>query len=132
MFFTKILTSKFIQPKLLNHFRYKPSRYDILVNEKYDLSSIAFPGYILHTPGHSPGSVSVIIDDEIAIVGDTMFGMIRKSVFPPLAYDPKLMIKSWGKLLDTGCTTYLPAHGGERTREVLKRQYKKYKRSYNL
>ncbi len=124
--FTKLLTNKFIQPKIHNHFRYKPALYDVLVEEKYDLGSIGISGYIIHTPGHSPGSISIIVDDEIAIAGDTMVGMFRGSIFPPFALEPKLMVKSWKKLLDTGCATFLPAHGSERTRAILKNQYNKY------
>jgi glyoxylase-like metal-dependent hydrolase (beta-lactamase superfamily II) len=68
----------------------------------------------------------VIIENEIALVGDTLFGIFRGSVFPPFADNPKLMVQSWKKLLDTGCTTFLPAHGSERDKAVLKRQYDKY------
>ena len=129
---TKLLTNRFIQSKIHNHFRYKPALCDVLIEEKYDLNSIGISGYILHTPGHSPGSISIIVDDEIAIVGDTMFGMFKGSVFTPFALNPKLMIKSWKKLLDTGCVTFLPAHGSERTKDVLKSQYDKYAMVYNL
>jgi hydroxyacylglutathione hydrolase len=130
--FTKLLTNRFIQPIIHDHFRYKPALFDVLVEEKYDLDSIGISGYILHTPGHSPGSISIIVDDEIAIVGDAMFGIFRGSIFPPFALDTKLMVKSWKKLLDTGCATFLPAHGSERTRDVLKSQYNKYAISYDL
>jgi len=69
----------------------------------------------------------VIIDDEIAIVGDAMFGVFRGSVLPPFALDLGLMTESWKRLLDTGCSIFLPAHGTKRGREVLQRQYDKYR-----
>jgi hydroxyacylglutathione hydrolase len=39
---------------------------------------------VLHTPGHSPGSVTLVLDDsELAIVGDTLFaGSIGRYDFP--------------------------------------------------
>ncbi|HQG66246.1 MAG TPA: hypothetical protein PLA32_10755, partial [Smithella sp.] len=73
---------------------------------------------------------SVILENEIAIVGDALFGVFRGSVIPPFAADEKLMAASWGKLLKTGCFVYLPAHGTARDREALERQYEKYKRKY--
>lgn len=102
-----------------------PASYDIMVDEKYDLSSYGFNGYILHTPGHSPGSMSIIIDDEIAIVGDSMFGVFYWSVYPPFADDIELMANSWKKILNTGCSRFLPGHGSENSRELLQKQYEK-------
>jgi hydroxyacylglutathione hydrolase len=132
IFITRLITDVLAKKRVLRYFNYKPAESDVLVEERYDLSNLGFNGYILHTPGHSPGSMSVIIEDEIAIVGDAMFGVFRGSVFPPYADDPKVMVKSWEKLLDTFCSIYLPAHGAGRSREVLQRQYDKYKRVYHL
>ncbi len=131
-FVTKLMTDMINPQWLLQHLRYKPVEPDIFVEEKYDLHDLGFNGYIIHTPGHSPGSMSVIIDHEIALVGDTMFGVFPGSVFPPFAENPELMVMSWKKLLDTGCSIYLPAHGLERSRDVLRRQYNKYKKEYHL
>ncbi|MCM2287141.1 MAG: MBL fold metallo-hydrolase [Desulfobacula sp.] len=125
---TKFLIQVLSRTRRLGHLNYAPADYDRLVDERLDLNPFGFPGYILHTPGHTPGSLSVIIENDIALVGDTLFGILRGSVFPPFAGDPKLMVQSWKKLLDTGCTTFLPAHGSERNKAVLKRQYDKYKK----
>ena len=125
---TKLLIDILNRTQRLGRLNYAPADYDRLVDDRLDLDSFGFPGYILHTPGHTPGSMSVIIENEIALVGDTLFGIFKGSVFPPFADDPKLMVQSWKKLLDTGCTTFLPAHGSERDKEVLKRQYDKYKK----
>ena len=115
---------------LSRFFRYRPVDGDLMIADRYDLSPLGFQGYLLATPGHSPGSLSVILENEIAIVGDALFGVFRGSVIPPFAADEKLMAASWGKLLKTGCFVYLPAHGTARDREVLERQYEKYKRKY--
>jgi len=123
---TKLLIQVLRWTRQLVRLNYAPVNHDCLVDERLDLDPFGFPGYILHTPGHTPGSLSVIIENEIALVGDTLFGIFRGSVFPPFADNPKLMVQSWKKLLDTGCTTFLPAHGSERDKAVLKRQYEKY------
>ncbi len=116
---------------LSRFFRYQPVDGDLTVADRYDLKSLGFQGHLLATPGHSPGSLSVILENEIAIVGDALFGVFRGSVIPPFAADEKGMVASWEKLLKTGCSLYLPAHGTERGREVLERQYEKYKRKYD-
>jgi len=90
---------------------YEPFKTDIIVGEHLDMKDKGLNIYIIHTPGHSPGSLSVIIENEIAIVGDTLFGVLPCSVFPPFADDIPQMKKSWKKLQDTGCTLFLPGHG---------------------
>jgi glyoxylase-like metal-dependent hydrolase (beta-lactamase superfamily II) len=76
--------------------------------------------------GHSPGSQSVIIDDEICLTGDAMFGIFPGSIFPPFADNEYDMIKSWGKLLHTGCSIFLPSHGTANKVELVKKEYEKY------
>jgi len=61
-----------------------------------------------------------------------MFGVFKGSVYPPFTIDAKTMVMSWGKLLDTGCSVYLPAHGTADSRELLKNQYNKYKEACGL
>lgn len=102
---------------------FKPVDFDIEIDQNYDLKGWGFDGFILATPGHSTGSISVIIDNELAIVGDAMFGVFKWSIYPPFADNAKTMITSWGRLLETGCLTYLPGHGTEISLDLLKRQY---------
>lgn len=128
---TKFITHM-LGTQLLQFVKYKPVDYDITVEDKYDLSRFGFNAYIIHTPGHSIGSISVIVDNEIAIVGDAMFGVFKYSVFPPFAEQPENMIRSWKKLLDTGCSLFIPAHGTANSRQLLQREYEKYKKRYGL
>jgi hydroxyacylglutathione hydrolase len=130
VFLTRVLSGVLSRTNLHSRLEYDPVDSDVLVDEQFALDSLGLPGYLLHTPGHSPGSMSAIIDDEIAIVGDAMFGVFTGSVFPPFGIDVALMVNSWKKLLSTGCGIYLPGHGSERNRDVLQRQYDKYKRKY--
>ncbi|MBN2339447.1 MAG: Zn-dependent hydrolase, partial [Acidobacteria bacterium] len=89
----------------------------------HDLKDFGLNAYILHTPGHTSGSVSIIVEGEIALVGDAMFGILPGSVFPPFADDPGQLMASWGKLLDTGCSLFLPAHGSAIGRSLLQKEY---------
>lgn len=129
---TNILT-RFLINNLAKKIPYQtdfdPVDFDIKIDQKYDLKSWGFNAYILPTPGHSSGSMSVIIDNELAIVGDALFGVFKWSVYPPFADNTKIMIKSWGKLIETGCLTYLPGHGTKISVNLLKKQYAQHNRN---
>ena len=90
---------------------YDPVSPDITIRERFGLDEYGTDGYILPTPGHTSGSISVIINSRYAIVGDTLFNIFRKSLFPPFADDQEELLRSWGKLYDTGCQTFYPGHG---------------------
>lgn len=111
--------------RFLSIARYEPCKYDILVNSVFELNEIGFNAYIMHTPGHTNGSMSVIIDNEIAIVGDTMFGVFKWSVFPPYANDIKQIVNSWGSLLETECSIFIPSHGTANDRLLVQKDYNK-------
>ena len=108
----------------LNHF--KPAIADAVFDDKYSLETLGFNAYLLHTPGHSAGSSSLIVDDEIALVGDAMVGIIKGLIFPPFADNPEAIASSWKRLLDTGCKLFLPSHGWANSRETVQKNYDKY------
>jgi glyoxylase-like metal-dependent hydrolase (beta-lactamase superfamily II) len=108
--------------------RFTPVEPGIVVEEDYDLSTSELTVSIIHTPGHTSGSICVIINNESAIVGDTLFNMIPGTVYPPFASDEYELIKSWKKLLATGCSVFYPGHGKPFTREKFRGCFEKRKR----
>jgi len=105
---------------------YTPFTPDIEVGKCFDLNIHGVNIKIIHTPGHSAGSISVLVDKEIAIVGDTLFGVFPGSVFPPFADNVQLLYKSWHNLLESGCSVFLPGHGKKISRQLLHSQLKKH------
>jgi glyoxylase-like metal-dependent hydrolase (beta-lactamase superfamily II) len=86
----------------------------VLDDEPFSLWAYGIPGQVIHTPGHSPGSVSLLLESGDAFVGD--LAMNR----PPLRFSPGLpifadqpsdVIKSWKTLLALGAKMVYPAHG---------------------
>jgi len=112
-------------------FGYHPFSPDILISKDSELINYGVGISLILTEGHSRGSVSVIVDNEIALVGDAMIGTYKNTIFPPFADDIQKMIKSWGRLLETECVTFLPGHGKEIKRKLLQQEYNKYSLKLN-
>lgn len=70
----------------------------------------------LHTPGHTKGSMSLILNEDIALVGDAIIHR-SKRVYPPFANDEVQVKNSLQKLLETNCQQFLPGHGAAAGRE---------------
>lgn len=94
------------------------------VSDGQRLDEFGLPAAVLHTPGHSSGDISLLLDDGTAFVGDTIQGRRVKGVTPPelpnMALDVHEVIDSWTKLLDAGATSIMPAHGTVVTAEEIR------------
>lgn len=128
---TKLII-KLIGKRIQHRFEYEPCVPDITFEEKFDLNDYGYNGFLLHTPGHTSGSSCLILDDEICVAGDSMFGIFRNSIFPPYANDVKQLVLSWNKLLDTKCKLFIPSHGTPRTREVVQKCFREKAKKLGL
>jgi len=106
---------------------YPPVTPDIITGNRYDIADLGIPAYVIHTPGHTSGSVSFIIDNECAFVGDCMLSVFRKSILPAFAEVPATLIKSWQVLLDTGCRIFYPGHRDPISRQMLEDNLEKFR-----
>jgi glyoxylase-like metal-dependent hydrolase (beta-lactamase superfamily II) len=50
--------------------RFEGTKPDVLVDDEFDLREYGLAGKIIHTPGHSPSSVSIMLENGEALVGD--------------------------------------------------------------
>lgn len=121
----KMITD-FINKLPVNISRYQAFSPDFTVKKEFSFPKTDFAIQLIATPGHSADSISIIVNNEIALVGDVLFGVFPNRVLPPFADDKEELIKSWGKLLETGCHTFLPGHGKAIKRSLLEREYQKY------
>ena len=69
------------------------------------LERIGIPGEIVHTPGHSDDSVSLLLDDGSAFTGD-----LTHPAFIGLE-DAAVVSASWRLLRERGATRVYPGHG---------------------
>jgi len=107
-------------------FGYESFKPDVLISCEIPTQIAEDRIYLLPTPGHSSDSVSMIVDNEIAIVGDAIFGIFKNKVMPPFADDKTALVASWGKLLKTGCQIFLPGHGQPADRSDLQNAFHIY------
>jgi glyoxylase-like metal-dependent hydrolase (beta-lactamase superfamily II) len=68
------------------------------------LSSIGLNGEILHTPGHSDDSVTLILDEGFAFTGDLHPSFMNT--------DDAVTRQSWDKIYQHTIKKILPGHGG--------------------
>jgi glyoxylase-like metal-dependent hydrolase (beta-lactamase superfamily II) len=103
-----------------------PFEPELLVDGELDLAPYGVAGRAISTPGHTPGSLTVIAGTD-ACVGDLLMagpvaGKLSSSrpSWPFLAEEPGLLRKSLELVLAAGVTTLHPAHGGPFKAEVVK------------
>jgi hydroxyacylglutathione hydrolase len=103
---------------------------DILItDEPYPLSLYGIDGNIIHTPGHTIGSISVILNSGEAFVGcmaHNGFPFRIRPGLPILAQDIDSVKKYWKLLIDKGVKMIYPGHGRPFSAEVMKKSLEYY------
>lgn len=98
---------------------------DIVIgNEGLSLAEHGIEGRIIPTPGHSSGSVSVLLDTGDVFVGDMAMNKFPLSLCPGLpifAEDFDQLKESWRTLLNQGAKTVYPSHGKPFSADVIKK-----------
>ena len=109
---------------LLPLIHFPAAKVDIIIeDEGFSLTEFGIPGKIIYTPGHSPGSVSVLLETGDAFVGDlamSSFPLHLSPGLPIFADDIKEVKNSLRLLLDKGATTIYPAHGKSFSAELIR------------
>lgn len=107
--------------------RFKP---DILLNKASDLGTWGIEAQLLHTPGHSPGSISLVFPNGEAIIGDILRGGFLGGViaparparpyFLPDINQLPILRESIQRVLATGVKRLLVGHGGPLDAETVR------------
>lgn len=95
---------------------------DLLVSgeQGIDLQRFGVPGTVIHTPGHTLGSISVELESKEAMVGDLLAsgillgGIMRRNhpIRPPFEDDPHRVAEELLRLISSGHQTFYLGHGG--------------------
>ncbi|HBL74491.1 MAG: hypothetical protein A2W90_20420 [Bacteroidetes bacterium GWF2_42_66] len=114
--YTKFIASlgRKIYPGLAAYQAIEP---DVIINEKFSLAEWDIDGYVLPTPGHTEGSISVVLENRMIIAGDCFFPVYRHSVFTPFCNDVPLLMKTWKLIFDLNIDEIYAGHGPKFLRE---------------
>jgi glyoxylase-like metal-dependent hydrolase (beta-lactamase superfamily II) len=96
-------------------FRFPGTQADVILrDDEIRLSEYGISGRVIHTPGHTPGSVSVLLDTGEAFAGCMAHNGLPfrlKPGLPIFAEDLRELKESWRLLLEHGAETVYPGHG---------------------
>lgn len=77
---------------------------------------------MIHTPGHTPDSISVVTPDGKAFCSDAVMSFLPVSgagLRPIFVSEQEQVFASWRKILDSGARVIYPAHGAPLAAERL-------------
>jgi len=98
---------------------------DIVLDENdYSLIDFGIPGKIVYTPGHTQGSVSVLLETGEAFVGCLAHNNLPfrfRPGLPIFAEDIERVKESWKSLIQQGAKTIYPAHGNPFSVDIIKK-----------
>ncbi|MEF8725673.1 MAG: MBL fold metallo-hydrolase [Candidatus Bipolaricaulota bacterium] len=97
---------------------------DRIKQSSVSLKCFGIDGEIIHTPGHTFGSLSVVSENGIAVVGDLIMGkfiVFGRASLPIFAEDLPSVKDSIKRVLSAGPKRIYSSHGGPFTPEDLER-----------
>ena len=111
---TRSLLAKIIM-KIMKEPKIKGFKADFLLEDEFDLRPFGVNGKVIHTPGHTEGSLSILLANGEAIVGDMISGKHKKNYnlakYPFIWNDISALKNSMKVLLDKGAKLFYNAHG---------------------
>lgn len=88
---------------------------DVVFDAEFRLHDYGVAGTVLHTPGHTPGSVSVLLESGEAVVGDMvmggLLGLLHRPGPPVVAWDINSNRESLRRLLAFSPRIVYVTHG---------------------
>lgn len=124
------LEARLIKPLVDKPF--PPVAPDVLADETIDLAEFGVQGRLLSTPGHTAGSISLLLSSGEAIVGDVMMGGYMggnlfgsRPNYHYFADDLAAVRQSIHALLAAGMHTFHVGHGGPLARDSVARAFER-------
>ncbi len=96
----------------------------VLSDDEFNLESFGIDGKIIHTPGHTSGSVSVLLKTGEAFVGCLAHNNLPFRLHPNLpifAEDIEQIKKSWETIINQGAKIIYPGHGDPFPVDIIKK-----------
>lgn len=83
---------------------------DLVNTDEFDLKEYGIKGKVIFTPGHTNGSQSILLNNQL-LAGDTFLNLNNGRIFPPFVNDPRLLLETWEMLFKMNIKFVYPGHG---------------------
>jgi glyoxylase-like metal-dependent hydrolase (beta-lactamase superfamily II) len=109
---------------------YEAVEPDIIIKDDYSLEEFGVDAKVIHTPGHTPGTLSIITKKGNAILGCCVHGfpLRLRPGLPTVAYDLDQIKSSWERILKEGVKNLHSSHGKPLSVEKMQKILRKKKR----
>jgi glyoxylase-like metal-dependent hydrolase (beta-lactamase superfamily II) len=88
-----------------------PVQADLVLEDGDHLEQYGLPGEIVHTPGHTPGSSCLVLEDQTGFVGDLISTNGRPHLQRLFAEDWEQLRESYLRLRELKLNRAYPGHG---------------------
>lgn len=89
----------------------EPVQADIVLEDGEALRQVGIPGMILHTPGHTPGSACLVLEDRTAFLGDLISTNGKPHLQRYFIDDGEQLRQSYLRLRELGLKEAYVGHG---------------------
>jgi len=122
------ISRSMLMPLIRNKMTFPSTKADIILDDSdVLLNEYGISGRILYTPGHTLGSISVLLDSGEVFAGCLAHNRLPFTFHPALpiyAENLNLIKESWRKLIDAGAKMVFPGHGKPFSIEIIKKYLK--------
>jgi len=106
--------------------KFAPVKADLLVVNTFSLKNFGVKGSIHAAPGHTGGSLVIVLDKKYCFTGDTMFNHFPWTIYPMFATNKTELKKSWDFIHSLqNIETFYPGHGKPFPREKFLENYRR-------
>jgi glyoxylase-like metal-dependent hydrolase (beta-lactamase superfamily II) len=110
-------------------FAFEPVEPDIIIDGERRIDDFGFAATLIHSPGHSRGSISLLTDDGDLFPGDLAITQPMPGAWshmPIYGSSAQDIMRSWRVLLDRGAKHVYPSHGRDFKATELKDLLERY------
>jgi len=108
--------------------RYKAVEPDIVITDEFDLRDFGIAGQVIHTPGHTQGSLTIVSENGEMILGDLVRGTGANIHIGSFYEDKEVLVQNLEKLAAYRANKIYMSHGDLTDNETFRRSIEAIKR----
>ncbi len=119
------VSSKWLADRMDLECKYEPFEPDVWLEEGQSLGDFGVEGYLLHTPGHTQGSVTLALEDGVTFIGDALINLFKVG-YPMYWEDPDAARESGRRIQSLKPRILYSGHGRAFSGQELDRYLEEY------